>query len=133
MGRKVSATGWARCFPVGNGPRAARRWTLKHLADLGWTSRAPDTVDDVLLAVSELVTNAHVHAHSSAQLVLLRDRDCLYVSIHDHSPELPAPRPPDEDRAGGRGLAIVAVLADSWRAYPQADGKTICACFRPHG
>ncbi|MFJ3026956.1 hypothetical protein ACIPH4_39260 [Streptomyces tendae] len=50
--------------------KAARDWSRERLRALGWTETAPQTVDAVLLTVSELVTNAHVHAHSNAQLVL---------------------------------------------------------------
>ncbi|WP_441248125.1 ATP-binding protein [Kitasatospora sp. McL0602] len=134
MGRRsMRATGWARSFPASHGVRAARHWTRGHLEGLGWASEAPGIVDDVLLTVSELITNAHVHAHSSAQLVLLWDNRALHVSIHDSSAELPSPRSPDADRPNGRGLAIVDTVADSWLAYRQADGKTISACFHPPG
>ncbi|MCX4744633.1 ATP-binding protein [Kitasatospora sp. NBC_01287] len=125
----IRATGWARSFPVSGGVRAGRQWAREHLDALGWASAAPDTVDDVLLTVSELITNAHVHAHSSAQLVLLRDRRHLHVYVHDSSSALPRPKPPDAGRPDGRGLAIIDALADSWRTRPQADGKTIAACF----
>ncbi|WP_406193518.1 ATP-binding protein [Kitasatospora sp. NBC_01560] len=125
----MRATGWARTFPISGGVRAGRQWAREHLEALGWTSRAPDTADDVLLTVSELITNAHVHAHSNAQVVLLWDRRCLHVSVHDASTEVPLPRPQSDVRTGGRGLAIVDSLADSWRSHPQAGGKTITACF----
>src|SRR6202042_1265262 len=92
---------------------------------------APDTVDAVLLTVSELVTNAHVHAHSNAQLMLTWDSQCLHVSVHDNSNTLPTVRPPSEDRAGGRGMFLVAALADTWKAHPCPHGKTITACFCP--
>lgn len=129
----MRATGWARSFPVSGGVRAGRRWARVHLDALGWTVHAPDTADDVLLTVSELITNAHLHAHSDAQLVLLWDRRCLHVSVHDASTELPHLRSPDPVRPNGRGLAIVDTLADSWRAHPQGGGKTITACFHAPG
>jgi anti-sigma regulatory factor (Ser/Thr protein kinase) len=92
---------------------------------------APDTVDAVLLTVSELVTNAHVHAHSPAQLVLAWDEECLHVTVHDASPRLPEPRNPGEEAPGGRGLLLVDALADDWRAYRCPRGKNITACFQP--
>ncbi|GAA1243363.1 ATP-binding protein [Kitasatospora nipponensis] len=130
---RIRATGWARSFPVSGGVRAGRQWARKHLDDLGWTAQVPDTADDVVLTVSELITNAHIHGHSSAQLVLLWDRRYLYVCVHDSSSELPQPRPPDADRPGGRGLAIIDTLADDWRTRAQTDGKTITACFHAPG
>lgn len=129
----VRAVGWARSLPISSGAKAAREWAREHLESLGWTTSAPETVDSVLLTVSELVTNAHVHARSSAQLVLTWDHRCLHVSVHDSSSELPVPRPPSTERLGGRGMFIVDALADTWEARPCLDGKTITACFRPHG
>ncbi|MER7513171.1 ATP-binding protein [Streptomyces lavendulae] len=127
----VRAVGWARSFPVHLGVREARRWCLAHLKILPWTGGAPDTVHSVLLTVSELVTNAHVHAHSSARLVLTWDGCCLHVSVADHDPELPAPRPASTRASSGRGLAIVDAVADRWDAHAFHGGKTITACFRP--
>ncbi|WP_228973099.1 ATP-binding protein [Streptomyces sp. DH12] len=129
----MKAVGWARSFPISGGVRAGRQWAREHLASLGWTERAPETVDDVLLAVSELITNAHVHAHSSAQVVLTWDNRCLHVSVHDAGDRLPAPRTPDTTSPGGRGLALVDALSDHWHTHPQKDGKTITACFTPTG
>jgi anti-sigma regulatory factor (Ser/Thr protein kinase) len=128
---EVRAVGWARSLPLTSGVRVARHWAKGHLQSLGWTDSAPETVDAVLLTVSELVTNAHVHAHSSAQLVLTWDTHCLHVSVHDASSRLPHPRQPSDDRIGGRGMYLVEALADSWEARPCPNGKTIVACFRP--
>jgi anti-sigma regulatory factor (Ser/Thr protein kinase) len=129
----MKAVGWARSFPVSGGVRAGRRWTREHLAALDWTEDAPGTVDDVLLTVSELVTNAHTHAHSDADLVLTWDGQCLHVSVHDADDEVPAPRAPDVTATGGRGLALVNAVADHCHAHTQANGKTITACFTPPG
>ncbi|WP_321170744.1 ATP-binding protein [Embleya scabrispora] len=94
---------------------------------------APETVDDVVLAVSELLTNAHVHAHSTAHLVLSWDRRCLHVYVSDTGPGLPTPRDHDTTRVSGRGLAIVDAVADEWETLTHAGGKAIYACFRPPG
>ncbi|MFE2328592.1 ATP-binding protein [Streptomyces sp. NPDC059385] len=129
----VKAVGWARAFPVSEGVRAARRWTARHLASLPWSDSAPDTAHSVLLSVSELVTNAHLHAASTAALVLTWDGSCLHVSVADSDPRLPGPRTPESDATGGRGLGIVATLADSWDVHAVHGGKAITACFRPGG
>ncbi len=127
----MRAKGWARSFPVHRGVREARRWTAEHLDSLRWTTDAPDTAHSVLLTVSELVTNAHVHAHSTAQLVLTWDGRCLHVSVADSDPSLPAPRGPSREATSGRGLAIIDALADAWDAHAFHGGKTITACFHP--
>lgn len=93
----LRAVGWAQSFPVSHGVRAGRRWTRDHLASLEWTEVAPETVDAILLTVSELITNAHVHAHSDAQLVLTWDSRCLHVSVHDSDP-VPPPSSPKTSR-----------------------------------
>ncbi|MFG3547573.1 ATP-binding protein [Streptomyces sp. NPDC047725] len=111
--------------------KAARDWARERLDALGWTAGAPETADAVLLTVSELVTNAHVHARSNAQLVMTWDTRCLHVAVHDSSSDLPAPRSPDTERVGGRGMLLVDALADSWEARPCPYGKTVIACFRP--
>lgn len=127
----MRAKGWAKSFPVHKGVREARRWTQDHLDSLRWTADAPDTAHSVLLTVSELVTNAHVHAHSSARLVLTWDGQCLHVSVADSDPSLPAPRNASQEATSGRGLAIIDALADTWDAHSFHGGKTITACFHP--
>ncbi|MEV6025907.1 ATP-binding protein [Streptomyces sp. NPDC052036] len=129
-GSSVRAVGWARSLPLDSGVKAARDWAREHLKALGWTECAPQTVDAVLLTISELVTNAHVHARSSAQLVLTWDTHCLHVAVHDTSDRLPTPRPPSEERLGGRGMLLVDALADEWQARRCPDGKIVDACFR---
>ncbi|MFC6131489.1 MULTISPECIES: ATP-binding protein [Streptomyces] len=131
----VKAVGWARSFPVSRGVRAARQWTAEHLASLPWDDSATDTAHSVLVSVSELVTNAHLHAAGTAHLVLTWDGSCLHVSVADSDPRLPEPREPDADAdtgaTSGRGLGIVTVLADSWDIHACHGGKAITACFRP--
>ncbi|KUF18152.1 ATP-binding protein [Streptomyces silvensis] len=129
----VRAVGWAQSFPVARGVRAGREWARAHMDSLGWTHTDPDAVDSVVLAVSELVTNAHHHARTGAQVVLTWDGQALHLSVHDSGPGAPEPRKADEGSLGGRGLAIVDALADTWSIHPTADGKTITACFRLPG
>lgn len=129
----VKAVGWARSFPVSEGVRAARRWTAEHLASLSWPEEAADTAHSILVTVSELVTNAHLHAATTAHLVLTWDGNCLHVSVADADPRLPRPRRADADTGApsGRGLGIVHVLADSLDVHACHGGKTVTACFRP--
>ncbi|MFJ3832201.1 ATP-binding protein [Streptomyces sp. NPDC090046] len=134
----VKAVGWARSFPVSRGVRAARQWTAAHLDSLPWEdASAADTAHSVLLSVSELVTNAHLHAEGTAHLVLSWDGVCVHVSVADGDPRLPRPKEADADgdvgATSGRGLGIVTVLADSWDVHACHGGKAITACFRPVG
>jgi anti-sigma regulatory factor (Ser/Thr protein kinase) len=127
----VKAMGWAHAFPMSKGVRAGREWTRGRLESLDWAAAEPHTVDAIVLAVSELITNAHVHAHSDAHLVLTWDGDCLHVSVHDEDPTLPRQREPEPGEVSGRGVAIVRKLADEWGIRCQRQGKTVTACFRP--
>ncbi|WP_353940275.1 ATP-binding protein [Streptomyces sp. HUAS MG91] len=127
----LRAVGWARSLPISSGVKAARDWTRSHIEDLEWSRSAPDTVDSVLLTVSELVTNTHIHARSTAQLVLAWDGECLHVTVHDNSPQMPRPRESDEEATGGRGLLLIDALADTWQAHECPRGKDVTACFRP--
>ncbi|MEU9702645.1 ATP-binding protein [Streptomyces sp. NPDC047981] len=129
----MRAVGWARSLPVGSSVKTARDWTREHLETLGWERNAPEVADAVVLAVSELVTNAHVHAHSDAQLILTWDEECLHVTVHDASPRVPEQRSPDDGALGGRGLLLVGALAHEVRTHPCPRGKDVTACFRPGG
>ncbi|WP_405901419.1 ATP-binding protein [Streptomyces sp. NBC_00727] len=131
MGESLRAVGWARSLPLHSEVKVAREWARGHLETLPWARDAAEVVDDVLLTVSELVTNAHVHADSSAQLVMTWDERCLHVAVHDSSTTLPTPRPPSPERPGGRGMFLVDALADDWEARPCHDGKMVIACFHP--
>ncbi|MBL1083704.1 ATP-binding protein [Streptomyces actinomycinicus] len=127
----LKAVGWARSLPVSRGVKEARDWTREHLAAFGWTRTAPDLVDAVLVTVSELVTNAHKHAHSTAQLILTWDVECLHVTVHDSSAQLPEQRRADPGALGGRGLLLVDALADAWEVHRCPRGKDVSACFQP--
>ncbi|AZQ71532.1 protein phosphatase [Streptomyces luteoverticillatus] len=114
-------------------PSAARRFVRGVLA--GWNAHAAVT-DDATLLVSELVTNAVVHAGTSVDLECRLDPargGSLVVEVTDHHParEFRArPRQGCGDRAdapahGGQGLRLVAELAETWgTAYRRTD-KTV--------
>ncbi|MEU6224441.1 ATP-binding protein [Streptomyces sp. NPDC047042] len=127
----IKAMGWAHSFPVSGGVRNGRLWTRRQLESLPWTAAEPETVDAVVLTVSELLTNAHVHAHSDARLILTWDGECLHVSVHDEDPTLPRRRDPQPGETSGRGVSIVQTLADGLQTKCQRHGKTVSACFRP--
>ncbi|WP_405711017.1 ATP-binding protein [Streptomyces xanthophaeus] len=100
-----------------------RDFTRQALADWQWQGR-PEAVEDVLLLVSEVVTNACLHAGGPRELVLRHSPERLRIEVSDDSPELPRRRPPG-DRAlpGGHGLIVLERLARSWGSVPTADGR----------
>ncbi|MGW1159056.1 ATP-binding protein [Streptomyces sp. NPDC002519] len=95
--------------------------------------KLPDEVTDTaVLLLSELMTNAYRHAkvppgrEMRARCVLEADR--LRVSVTDADGTLPTPpRQAASDDESGRGLALVAALAEEWGAEPRPGGigKTV--------
>ncbi|WP_371483060.1 ATP-binding protein [Kitasatospora sp. NBC_00315] len=104
-----------------------RDFTRQALWDWQWLpARTEDqrlVAEDVLLLVSELVTNASLHAGGPRELRLHGTTGGLRVEVTDGSPDAPRPRVPHRPgRAGGNGLNVVAVLARDWGWTPGADG-----------
>lgn len=91
----------------------------------------PHLTDHVELALTELVTNVHRHVPGRWCTVALSRTDVgVRVEVHDRSPVMPARRTASEWDESGRGLALVAQLAEKWDVAPVADGKTIWCEFR---
>ncbi|MER6951486.1 ATP-binding protein [Nonomuraea sp. NPDC000554] len=80
----------------------------------------PDLVDDAVLMVSELVTNAFLYGEAPYELLLQSDDDEILCVVVDSGALLPVPRTADDDAERGRGLRIVAALSDGFHGcHPQ--------------
>ncbi|MFG1697620.1 ATP-binding protein [Nonomuraea sp. NPDC049309] len=80
----------------------------------------PDLVDDAVLMVSELVTNALMYGDDPYELLLHVDAKEIMCAVVDGSPVLPAQAPHDLAAEHGRGLRIVARLSDGcYGCHPQ--------------
>ncbi|MCW2606188.1 MAG: hypothetical protein JWO60_881 [Frankiales bacterium] len=106
----------------GSARRAVRpllhRWRLSGL------------LDPVLLAVSELVTNAVRYGRAPVRLSLRRCSGGVAVGVHDGAVVVPrAPGLPDDDAEGGRGLLLVEAVSDETGVRAEADGKVVWARF----
>lgn len=79
------------------------------------------------LLSSELVTNAVVHARSAIELEAARSRHDLRVDVRDvgGGSVRPVPQSRPAEAEGGRGLAIVASLADTWGVEENGSGKSV--------
>ncbi len=87
------------------------------------------TVDDVVLVVSELVTNALRHGGGSCTLTLTAHVDGIEVAVQDPSPHAPRTRTPDLcGGRGGFGWPMVNHLAQATAITRQTTGgKTVSA------
>ncbi|MBZ6194165.1 ATP-binding protein [Streptomyces olivaceus] len=106
-------------------PRA-RRWFRKFIAPYNPAC----SIEDCALMISELVTNAVCYGASDApwevRVEWFREGNALRVEVHN--PGLPGNvrlRHPDADDAHGRGLLLVASLADSWHSGSGRQGGTV--------
>ncbi|HMJ77640.1 MAG TPA: ATP-binding protein [Iamia sp.] len=89
-----------------------------------------DMVDTACLLTSELVANAIIHADGAVELVVDLDRARLAVEVIDASSEPPVvieAEPVEVERlaTSGRGLAMVARLADAWGVTRVVPGKSV--------
>lgn len=114
-------------------PRA-RDFTRQALRDWGWlpaaTADRRAAAEDVLLVVSELVTNACLHAGGPEELRLQRGPKALRMEVVDGGAGEPAPRTPHRSgRPGGHGMFIVQRLCLDWGVVRSTDrpGKTVWA------
>ena len=103
-------------------PRIARAFVAENLQS--W--QLDDLIEPASLVVSEVVTNAVIHARSDAELVLERTPTALRISVTDRGSGLTR-EPGSTGSDGGRGLLIVQQLSTSWGAEPTGDGNRVWA------
>ena len=100
---------------------AARRFVMDAVHRLG-----QDAVADVAeLLVSELVTNAVLHAGTTVQLRVLEDGSALRIEVSDGMTSKPSRRHYSAEAATGRGLGLVEALAADWGTRNESSGKTV--------
>ncbi|WP_238019358.1 SpoIIE family protein phosphatase [Dactylosporangium sp. AC04546] len=73
-----------------------------------------DLVDTARLLVGEVITNAVQHTVGDVQVRIALRGSRLRVEVRDASERRPSPRAAATDSESGRGLQIVASLADDW-------------------
>lgn len=74
-------------------------------------------VDDVRLVVSELVTNAVIHARTPVRVRIEEMPFCVKLTVYDEAVDIPVPsfvNRVSTDDDGGRGLWIVDAFTDHW-------------------
>lgn len=112
----------------------ARDFARQALYEWGWLPAASAdkraAAEDVLLVVSELVTNACLHAEGPDRLLIAWDNKVIRVEVADKGAGQPAPRTPHRaGRPGGHGMFIVQRLCLDWgvQRTPGQVGKTVWA------
>jgi anti-sigma regulatory factor (Ser/Thr protein kinase) len=100
--------------------RGARRFVADFLESCGMGS------GDVGLLVSELATNAVLHARSPFQVTVIHQGARLRVEVSDENSRLPSFSVVPSDASSGRGLTLVQSLAGAWGVDAHLEsGKTI--------
>ncbi|MGV9882162.1 ATP-binding protein [Streptomyces sp. NPDC003006] len=114
------------------GARLARRLTRYHLD--GWGIAYDTELSDAAEAiVAELAANAATHGRVPGrdfELRLTLGVNTLRIEVTDTRTErMPpeTPEPPEADGESGRGLVIVAALAEEWGVVARQVGKTVWA------
>jgi anti-sigma regulatory factor (Ser/Thr protein kinase) len=77
------------------------------------------------LGVSELLTNVLVHAPGDCELLVRETADGVLVGVTDFGDALPVVKEPTDDATGGRGLFLLAQLADEFDVHPLTRGKQV--------
>jgi anti-sigma regulatory factor (Ser/Thr protein kinase) len=91
---------------------------------------AGERLDDFVVAVNELLTNAVRHGGGAGRVSLWCDAGLVVCEVADHGTGLPAPRPeqperPPADQPGGWGLWLAGRLTDTLELKTGADGTSV--------
>lgn len=91
----------------------ARRLVRESLARWGLY----DHIDNTVLIISELVTNALRHGAGTITIQLSRAGRDLRIEVHDHGPARPVRRHAGTGDEGGRGLEVIDGLLDMYDGH----------------
>jgi PAS domain S-box-containing protein len=112
----------SRLHPVESAVAEARHLVTGYLQE---RSMPHSLVADAALVTSELVTNAVVHGRPPLDLRARIEGHDVFIEVRDHAVYQPRKLRPDENEEHGRGLQIVAALADRWGTRPTEHGKAV--------
>ena len=109
--------------PMPESVRAARDWAREQLTD--WNVGDGDQ-HTIVTGISELITNAVLHAGTESHLTMDLDTGILAVTVADSGnrgePLLTGAEPM---AVRGRGLSLVRAIADSFGAHRTSAGSTV--------
>ncbi|MCU7724464.1 ATP-binding protein [Actinoplanes sp. KI2] len=106
---------------------ALRHAVASRVREAGLTG---ERLDDFVLAVNELLTNAVRHGGGLGRVALWRQDLDLVCEVSDSGAGLAEPRPvtqvrPAADQPGGWGLWLAQELTDSFQLSTGVDGTTV--------
>ena len=107
--------------------RSARAFAERHLTSWG----ADDHVWSTLTVVSELATNAVLHARTEFSLSMELSDQELRLEVRDGSVSPPVVRRYSAESATGRGLQLLDELTSDWGSLPESGGKVVWCVVRP--
>jgi anti-sigma regulatory factor (Ser/Thr protein kinase) len=102
--------------------RKARVFTGDALADGGVEA---SVIEVAVLLVSELVTNAVVHAGGTVWVTVHADARWVRIEVQDQGRGRPVLRPARQNQPEGRGLGLVDKLATNWGTERRATHKVV--------
>jgi anti-sigma regulatory factor (Ser/Thr protein kinase)/ABC-type transporter Mla MlaB component len=108
-----------------HGPKQARAAVQAWADDLGLQAVA----DDLLLIVSELVTNAVRYGKPPVCVAICADERQVTVGVVDAADERPRRQLPGADAESGRGLLLLSLLSSEHGVRPESPGKVVWACL----
>jgi anti-sigma regulatory factor (Ser/Thr protein kinase) len=91
-------------------PQRARRW----ITELCHAWGCAELCDLASLMVTELVTNVYLHAGTDCLIEAAYAQPTLSVAVTDEDDSEVSPGAASKTAENGRGLAVVAALADAW-------------------
>jgi DNA-binding NarL/FixJ family response regulator len=100
----------------------ARRFARETLARWACPEAASEAV---VLLVSELVTNAIIHAKTTVDVQLSLLSGHLRVEVVDRAPEYIRRRAAADEDQSGRGMALIDTLTTGWGIDERPDGKAV--------
>ncbi|HTX12340.1 MAG TPA: MEDS domain-containing protein [Solirubrobacteraceae bacterium] len=115
----------ARFAAGADGPLAARRFASSVLTRRPYEDRVH--LADARLLVSELATNAVIHAGTPFTVSIRYTGSSVRISVRDWNPTQPVLRNGGPASLSGRGLHLVAAMAEAWGVDDGPDGKTVWA------
>lgn len=125
LDRRPSVVRRHRDLPMHPSAAAGGRMLVRD-ACTAW-SLPQDVSETAELVANELVGNAVEHAQTSSRVTVTYTGAVFRVAVRDYCPISIRPRPIEIGARRGRGLHVVATLAQTWCVDRHPDGKTVWA------